>query len=345
MFKNRITKVIFVIPHITLGDNVILYALTERLVERYPELQFTFLIHYKFISLYRETRSIGKRKVIRTFLNPWKFNRNSKLGESWRRIVLGGILIRVVLETFPRFTRTLVLGPDWMTSPYDELDLFDSPYTRLISSNYVPSIQIRNSLRLSRSHLNMGHRQNILNQLQAIGFQVFECNEPLFRFPTPSSSTTYFLEELRTAPNEFILCFLGAGNLSRDWTTVNEDFLRKLANDNYCEIVFVNDAIRTKLGSLVNLFELISLARVVISNDTGWAHCAIEMKKPLICISTIGDERLDSYIRTSHDVDVIRPEKLLGNCSKKCTENYYHCVSTISIRKLAGVFQAALKRI
>ena len=165
MSKNHITKVILVVPHITLGDNVILYALTERLIERYPELQFTFLINYKFISLYRESSSIKKRKIKKTFLNPWKFNRNSKFGESWRRIVLGGILIQVVLETFPRFTRTLVLGPDWMTSPYDELDLFDSPYSRLISNHYVPSVQIRKSLRLSRSHLNMDHRQNILNQL------------------------------------------------------------------------------------------------------------------------------------------------------------------------------------
>lgn len=345
MSKNQITKVILVVPHITLGDNVILYALTERLIERYPELQFTFLINYKFISLYRESSSIKKRKIKKTFLNPWKFNRNSKFGESWRRIVLGGILIQVVLETFPRFTRTLVLGPDWMTSPYDELDLFDSPYTRLISNHYVPSVQIRKSLRLSRSHLNMDHRQNILNQLQAIGFQASECNKPLFRFPIPSSPTTYFLEELRTAPYEFILCFLGAGNLSRDWTTVNENFLRKLANDNHCEIVFVNDAVKTKIGPLVNLFELISLARVVISNDTGWAHCAIEMKKPLICISTMRDEKFDSYIRTSHNVDVIRPEKSLGNCREKCGENYYHCVSTISTKKLVGVFQAALKRI
>ena len=344
MFKNQITKVIFVVPHITLGDNVILYALTERLMERYPDLQFTFFINYKFMSLYRKSSSIEKRKIKRTFLNPWKFNRNSKFGELWRKIILGGILIQVVLETFPRFTKTLVLGPDWMTSPYDGLDLFDSPYTRLISNRYVPSLQIRKSLRLSRIQLNMDHRQNILNQLQAIGFQASESNNPLFSFKTPSPSATSFLKESRTAPSEFILCFLGAGDLSRDWTTVNEDFLRKLASDNFCEIVFVNDAVKTRIGPLVNLFEMISLARLVISNDTGWAHCAIEMKKPLICISAIGDEKSDSYIRTSHNVDAIRPEKLLGNCSKKCTENYYHCVSTISTKKLVGVFQAALKR-
>lgn len=252
------------------------------------------------------------------------------------------VLFRVTLSTYPNFKSTLVLGPDWMTSPLQELDLFDSPYTRLISRNFIPNSKTRGLLQHARRLQQLDHRHFLQGQLKSIGFEVSNRDGPLVRFPSQTSTVRNFLLDEGISDTPFILCFLGAGNMTRDWTTHNEYFLRKLASENFHKIIFVNLENKFKIGPLINFLELISMAKLVISNDTGWAHCAIEMQRPLMCISSIKEEMLDSYIKSSRKITVIRPDNLLGECKDLCTENFYHCISTISYLKVAETLRKLL---
>jgi ADP-heptose:LPS heptosyltransferase len=333
--KGSIRKVIAVVPHITLGDNIIVLSLMENLVKSNPQIRFVFYINNGFTSLYRSVQSLDGSKIKNTRLNPWKYSNYHFIGNLWRKLITAWILCRITLTTFPNFNETLVIGPDWMTSSDQELDLFNSFYVRCLSRAFIPSLEVRKELKNARRLNNWDHRQFIRWQLLSVGLILETRDTPLVAFARQSPVVSNFLVRKGAIDSAYMLCFLGAGNQNRDWTTQNEGFLQKVANDNYQKIVFVDWEDRETLGPLVNYLELISLANLVVSNDTGWAHCAIELQRPLLCISAIKRPELDSYVKESDQTVVIRPDEMLDECDKFCVRNYYHCVSTISYQEVA----------
>lgn len=342
MYKNKISCIIFIIPHVTLGDNMIILSLIEKFVRQNPQKRCVFFINNKFESLYRSMPVFEGHKIRKTVLNPWEYSNKPYLGIGWRRIITAWVLFRVTLSVFPNFRSTLVLGPDWMTSPTQDLDLFDSLYTRLISRAFIPNLQIREELQRDRRLQQWDHRYFLQGELKSIGFKVSRQDGPLIKFSSQTSEVRNFLLSEGVSDSPFILCFLGAGNESRDWTTHNELFLRNLASENFHKIVFVGLANKAEIGSLLNFLELVSLAKLIITNDTGWAHCVIEMRRPLLCISSIKKQESDSYIKESREIAVIRPDNLLGECTELCTENFYHCISKISYSRVSEMLKKLL---
>jgi ADP-heptose:LPS heptosyltransferase len=334
MDKNSLKRIIVVIPHNTLGDNMIVLSLIENLVSANPQVQFVFFVNKNFTPLYRSIPSLHHCKIKVTRLNPWKYSSHPISGNWWRRSITAWNFLRVALATFPDFKSTLALGPDWMTSSTQDLDLFDSYFTRILSRSFIPSFACRKELKNMRRIDGLDHRQFLREELLSVGLELTRRVVPLIQFSRRSLEVRGFLEKKCVIDSQFILCFKGAGSESRDWTGQNVDFLQKITDEINQKIVIVTAEDREALGSLVNILELISMASLVISNDTGWAHCAIEMHRPLLCISAIKNSDLDSYVKKSLRNVVIRPDAMLEDCEDICVRNYYHCISTISHQRV-----------
>ena len=336
MFESSKGTIVIYVPHTTLGDNIILFEILAKLFRGYSSYRFILFINHSFVELYLGQFEDSDLELKRLYFNPWRFSGIGILGESWRKLNLISAYFRIFLAIFPRFKNVTLLGPDWMIAPESGLNLVNPHFRKLIPSVTNKDIKVLKETRSSGDSLGLDHRNHILNQLAAIGLPVEAKGEIQFKSGVGPEKVDEFIKNHRISLDNFIICFLGAGDESRDWTTAHKEELTKMSLRE-TQLVFIGSRERKELISLKNMLQLVSYSRLVVSNDTGWAHCAIAMGVPLVCISTIQNEKDDPYIKESSKVTVIRPKRLMPGCSIKCSKHYYHCISAVSLLSVIDV--------
>jgi hypothetical protein len=192
---------------------------------------------------------------------------------------------------------------------------------------------MRKRLKLKRGNELLTHRDALEGYFQLLGYKLHS-KEPLINFKVQSKNVGDFLAKNLLKPHEFVLCFVDAGCNSRNWISSNISELRASLEELNLSVLFVDKDSEVMKFSFTEILEVVSLSKFALSNDTGWAHCVIEMKKPLLCFSSTVNEGLDLYIRETEFCRVVRPDALLEDCTTKCQKPYFHCISTISITQV-----------
>jgi ADP-heptose:LPS heptosyltransferase len=220
-----------------------------------------------------------------------------------------------------------------MNSNDSNLDLFDSRVTQCFTTRNIPNSREREHLKTERKNKNLSHREVLGGYFAMIGIE-FDQDKPIMSFHRRTSRVQTILLENDLVPNQFVLCFVDAGDASRNWISNHIEEIKLIFSHIGIKVLFIEKHSEISMGSLTDILELISISKFALTNDTGWAHCVIEMKKPLLVVSSTLNDNSDMYIRQTEVCKVLRPSRLLENCKTKCSEGEYHCISTVQLGEL-----------
>lgn len=318
----KVGVIVFVCPHKTLGDTVILADIISKITNDFPQLEF-MLFADNSLKVIWEKINPKNTKVRWTRIQVWPLVRNVGLSTLFRRIQILRLASLVFAHNFINLGRIIVIGPDWFPILGSNNDLFSSLLTRLFSKKFCPRIEERRKFQKMSLAKNTNHRESIAYQLSMIGL----CSKNVIHQSRTIQSRN--LSSKNTILD--ILLIGGAGRANRDWVGKNGAQLKTWLNlKGLKKVDFLFMGVDSQF-TLTQTLQIIQDAKVIITNDTGWAHVAISKNIPLICLSSTFHSCDDHYIPRLPGVTVIRPKKRVLPCTEKCEASSLHCMQQITI--------------
>jgi hypothetical protein len=332
---SKLSQLVLIVPHVTLGDSTIIFDSLRQILLQKNSFKVSLIVNERIASTYSNL-PLSNHNVIVTRMNFWKYSNGRILPKVWRLCCYICLLPSILrINGLSLGSNVLFLGPDWITNSSNSTDLFSSIFTRMLSRKFIPISSKRSTLLELRRKETITHRDFIYAELSLIGV----LKESLDRHiscpqKTPSMVVINFLRQRGVFGQEFLLCFLGAGDPARDWTSQNVETILGIAKSANLKTLFIGETEVQLFKDFSSIFEIISLSKVCLTNDTGWAHLVIAMTKPLVAISPIPNPLQDLYLQSSKLVKVVRP-KLSSESDVNLQPSVSHCISQIRNQDIA----------
>jgi hypothetical protein len=308
---SELKQLVIIVPHATLGDTTIVLDCLRQILLKQNLFKVVLILNKNIASNFSSI-IFPDHIIIQTQINFWKYSIGKHISKIWRVFCYLQLLLPILrIKGFSLRSNVLFLGPDWITNSRNSTDLFSSIFTRVFSRKFIPSASERSYLMHTRRQENYSHRDFISEELRLISVLEMPLKKQVIcQQINPSEAVVSFLKKRDIFGEEFLLCFLGAGAEARDWTGKKRKELLEIANSANLKALFVGVTEVHQLSDFCDIFAIIGMSKICVSNDTGWAHLVIAMAKPLVAVSPVPNPLHDFYLQSSELVKVVRPAVL-----------------------------------
>lgn len=327
---------IIVLNFDSLGDNILFSSVIKSLRKSFPHANITLICKKVNIELYTNCSEIDQIRVLGEKLSPFSLT----IQDHFRKF-----LIYIWLLCKFRGKVSKIIGPSWL--------LFDSQ--KEILNNFYQRICPRKLNTMSDSEWNIINSSHQVPRMLGIAkiYGAVYTESKIFNWLNPPS-----LHNKIANKNRQLIIALGAGHASREYGLTNLlSLINLLESQGEFKKVFIvgksrmisyYNELRKLCGSQAFVFNfvdkldlkdtlnLIEDSELCVSNDSGIAHLASTVHKPVIVICAHAKNMDPWHIRSPnryHPWDtthvVLQPEHGLAGCKDACLAEIPHCINQI----------------
>ncbi len=298
-------------------------------------------------------------------------HKTPKFGESTgQEIDYSHKILNVYFKLFLKFRREidLLIGPDWLLTKDSDQFVKNILYKKAnIRGGYADRyLKIYSEKYIANTH----QVPRMLSILEMLGLSTSNFEPQCWLLPESSHFSKMKKSKLVSSKKQIVIS-LGAGHSRRNWpaeafqkvisdvhTTLPDiEFLvigpHSLVSPDLCD-VFAGLARTQELIGRTDLHsaaELISNSKLVIVNDSGFAHLAASLKVPTLVISA---HPLDAdpwhihspnrYHPWGNEYIELQPLHLLSPCAGSCQSPEPHCIKTIAPEEVVTATLSILEK-
>jgi heptosyltransferase-2 len=336
----------------SLGDNILFSSVIKSLRKSFPHATITLICKKACIELYTNCSEIDQIRVLRKKLSPF----GSTTQDHFRKFF---IYIWLLFKFRGKVSK--IIGPSWL--------MCDSQ--KEILNNFYQRICPRKLSTMSDSEWNIINSSHQVPRMLGIAkiYGAVYTESKIFNWLNPPKVHNKITNKKR----ELIIA-LGAGHASREYGLTNLlTLINLLKSQGEFKKVFIvgksrmisyYNELRTFCGSQTFVFDfvdkldlkdtlnLIEDSELCVSNDSGIAHLAATVHKPVIVISAHAKDMDPWHLHSPNRYHpwgtthvVLQPEHGLAGCKDACLAAIPHCINQIEPAKILEMVTTISSRV